>query len=205
MATLVAMLVVIIAVLLTALAALYLRKSFPKAALCAAPLLLFMAFYYNKAWHISNFYFLAITLLMIFRPEADDKKKLNISLSCVFSAILALQCVFAFGAVRYEAGNSYGYPKEVHSFVQKYVDEGKSISGFDYSAVSILPYFESNIYENWDKNKSYFIWAYNDGYNDFEHAMLSSSYEKLLTIDTDIIVSKSFNTELFDFSTKYPV
>ena len=142
---------------------LYLRKNLIQAAVYTVPLVLYMALFYSRKWHLVYLFFLVVTLMLIFRDKPDpseknSKKPLRAILGAYFLILLVIQCAAGFYASYLEYNKPYSPSAAVVEFIEPYVRSGSSFDGLGYHPVSVQPYYENNLFSNYPENKSYFIW-----------------------------------------------
>ena len=150
---------------------LYFRKNIIQVAVYTVPLVLYMALFYSRKWHLVYLFFLVVALMLIFRNEPEpaeknSKKPLRIIPGVYFLILLVIQCAAGFYASYLEYNKPYSPSAAVVEFIEPYISSGSSINGLGYHPVSVQPYFDSNVFSNNPENKSYFIW--NEKYTYYE-------------------------------------
>ena len=173
----------------------YFRHNLIQAAVIAVPLVLFMAFFYQREWHMTYLYFLAVSLMIIFRDESKKTKHkfecgLNIAANCIASLLLAVQCFTGFYSVYYDYQHAYSPAKEIAEFLKPYAESGASINKRGFDAVAISPYFEDNLYSNDPNGKAFFIWS-----SSVSNGELTEEYP-------DVVVTQEY---MEGFDSKYDV
>ena len=148
----------------------YFRNNLVRFLVIFAPLIIFMTIVYQREWHMTYLFFHVVSLMLIFRDESKStkhksEKGLNIAADCIAVALLAVQCLTGFYSVYYDYKTSYYPSKEIAEFLTPYYESGAVIDRMGFSAVSVSPYFDDNLYSNDPYGKAYFIWsssAHND-------------------------------------------
>ena len=173
----------------------YFRHTLIQAAVISAPLVLYMAFFYQREWHMTYLFFLVVTLMLIFRDDSkrtkhEYEKGLNTAANCIAAALLAVQCATGFYSVYYDYKNTYSPSKEIAEFVAPYYGSGAVIDRVGFNAVSVSPYFDGNLYSNDPSGKAYFIWS-SSAHND----ELSEEYP-------DIVITNEY---IEKFESKYDI
>ena len=70
-----------------------------------------------------------------------------------------IQIYYSISSSIYDYKYNYCPAEKVAKFIKKY--KTKDIYGLSFHTVSINPYFEKNIYKNWDKKFAFFYWNKN--------------------------------------------
>lgn len=144
----------------------FFRNKLLQALVIFAPLVIYMIFLYQRAWHMTYLFFLMVSLMIIFW---DDYKKTskhiesfgNLLVSSIFTLLLAVQCFTGFYSIYYDYKNAYCPGKEVAEFIKPYVESGETVDRLVYYAIAVSPYYDHSIYTNDPYGKTYYIWSKN--------------------------------------------
>jgi hypothetical protein len=105
-----------------------------------------------RPWHFGMVLLALLAVLWIdWPPEGDSHTPAwRAILSVVLLAIAAEQCLWTVHAVRTDLTGKYSGDRDAAEFLAGQIAE-KTIAGFQYYSIGILPYFSSNIFENQPK------------------------------------------------------
>lgn len=128
------------------------------------PLLLFLFFYINK-WHLGIPFLLFIFIVWI--KEIYNEKYVKILL--IIS--IAAQLTWTYKSVLYDIKNDYCAAEKVSIKIKDLNKDNLKIVGFAFYSSAINPYFNNNIFINyekdffyWNKNTKYYKHKYDDEY-----------------------------------------
>lgn len=146
------------------LLAYYFRHDLIRTVVIAAPLVLFMAFFYQREWHMTYLFDLLASLMIIFHDDSKKttrkpEKGLNTASNIIVIALLATQCLTGAYSIFYDYRNQYSPAKEIAEFIRPYVESGASINRVGFNAVSVSAYYDDPIYSNEPYGKPYYIWS----------------------------------------------
>ena len=143
-----------------------LTKNTIKALLLATPLLLYLFLFAGNSWHYTNYYFLILTVMIIFKP---DFKELGKGKSCLIKTViiivLCIQTALSINVVKLDYQGDYSGSEKAALFISEYVEKGDDIYASDYFSTALQPYFDENIYVNHPGKSGYYFWSTNNGYN----------------------------------------
>ena len=142
----------------------YFRNNLIQTVVLAAPLVLFMAFFYQREWHMTYLFVLLVSLMIIFYDESKKtrhkaEKGLNIAANITVVTLLSIQCFTGAYSIYYDYQNLYSPSKVIAEFIRPYVESGASINRVGFNAISISAYYDDNIYSNDPLGKTYYIWS----------------------------------------------
>jgi len=105
-----------------------------------------------RPWHFGMVLLALIAVLWIDWPlEGDSHAPVwRAILSLVLLAIAGEQCLWTARAVRADLTGQYSGDRDAAGFLAAQI-AGKTVAGFQYYSIGILPYFSSNIFENQPK------------------------------------------------------
>ena len=124
------------------------------------PIILFYFLMYYNAWHLGILFLSFIFVLWI--QGMDNSKMLNI----LMVVCLLVQGYWSLCSVRYEYSNKYSSSLEVANFIKRYDYENLNILGASFNESGVNPYFDKNIYDNWNEDIGFFYWNTNNKYYD---------------------------------------
>ena len=109
-------------------------------------------------WHVGVIFLALFTYVIITRMI--DKKVIRY----LFLIIMVVQIYWTGCSINYDINNKYSASKEVARFIKQNNYQEKTIYGLGYSVTSIQPYFETNIFDNRNTDKSFYFWKKDKGY-----------------------------------------
>ena len=135
---------------------------FRKSILDIAPLILLQLlfeFVAARPWHLGMAFLGFIAVLWIDWPREGDRSEpaWRAILSAALLAVAAEQCFWTARAIRTDVTGRYSGDKDAAAFLAPRI-AGKTVAGFQYYSVGILPYFPSNIYANQPK-QAFWFWT----------------------------------------------
>lgn len=154
------------------------------------PIILFYFVMYYNVWHLGILFLSFIFILWI--QGMENSKMLNIFLVIC----LLVQVYWSGSSIIYECNNNYSSSLDVANFIKKYDYENLDILGASFNESGVNPYFNKNIYDNWNGDIGFFYWNTNNKYYD------QSMYDK----EYDIVVVSDFYMNDFiklDYSLGY--
>ena len=156
----------IVLALFLGLLAYYFRRNLLQALILIAPLVVFMIVVYQRPWHMTYLFFLAVSLMIIFRDDFNKWTKPvgktgNLSANVIVTALLTVQCFTGFYSVYYDYRNTYSPAKDVAAFLEPYVEKGVVLNRVGYNSIAVSPYFDHSVFANDTCGVTYYIWSYN--------------------------------------------
>jgi hypothetical protein len=120
----------------------------------------------GHAWHLGNIFVALVGILWIDWPLAEQAKDTvwRRILTLALLAIVIEQCFWSVRAIRADTIGKYSGDKEAAEFLASHM-AGKTVAGFGYHCIGVLPYFNSNIFENQSK-KAFWHWKSEDYVDD---------------------------------------
>lgn len=123
------------------------------------PVVAVLMFITFQGWHIGIVWLILFTSLII-----NNSINKNIVIKIFVVIICLTQIYWTISSVNYDFNNNYSASKNIAEFLKENNYEEKKIYGLGYSITAILPYFEQNIFENQNTDKSFWFWRENKGY-----------------------------------------
>ena len=124
----------------------------------ATGIVIFFMFLIRFASHHSGILFLIMIFgILICYDEMKEKSKL---FEKVFKITLILYVIFSLQSGVNDFFLQYSSSKEMANYIEANGYDEKEIFGFGYKTVSLEPYFEENVYKNWDE--SIYRWSINN-------------------------------------------
>jgi hypothetical protein len=82
--------------------------------------------------------------------------------------LLVFEVFWNINTVKFDYFNDYDAGEKVATFLEELDFKNKKLDAINYHIVSIQPYFEKNIFNNYgkDSDKAYYIWAINHDYDE---------------------------------------
>lgn len=105
-----------------------------------------------RPWHFGMVLLALVAVLWIDWPVRWDSRApvWRAILSIVLVVIAAEQCFWTVRAIRTDLAGRYSGDRDAAEFLAGQI-RGKTVAGFQYYSIGILPYFSSNIFENQPK------------------------------------------------------
>ncbi len=170
------------------------KRKIIELAIFTLPIIGFFIFKYYNLWHLGIIFEVFIFLLWI--HEFNDIKVFNYLLLITF----AIQLSWSVASINYDLKNNYSSGKTVANFIKKYNYKEMNIYALSYYEVSINPYFNQNIFKNWDQEYSFFYINYN---NKFYRKRIDEAF--INKYRPDMVISSSIANNLNNnkFKSKY--
>lgn len=147
------------------------------------PVIAVLMFITYQGWHIGIIWILIFTYFIINNMINDSK------IIKIFMIIVCLiQIYWTISSCIYDFYNNYSASKDASDFLKTIDYEEKRIYGLGYSVTGIQPYFEYNIFENQNTDKSFYLWKINNGY---------LSNNETLSNKADIYVISEFHKTIY--------
>lgn len=110
-----------------------------------------------QIWHISIIFEVIFVLLI----KDIDKKEIKIFVVIM----LLIQCIWNIITLKFDYENIYSPSEQIADFIKE-IDsyESKKIYGIRYMGTTIQPYFEKNIFSNYNTDKANYCWSTSNGY-----------------------------------------
>jgi hypothetical protein len=120
----------------------------------------------GHAWHLGNLFVAIVGILWIGWPATEESSDTawRAVLSLLLLAIVVEQCFWSARALRAEATGKYSGDRDAAEFLAGHI-AGKTVEGFGYHSVGVLPYFSTNIFENQPK-EAFWHWKSEDYVDD---------------------------------------
>ena len=181
------------------------KKTSIEATIISAPVLIFMIFKYANYWHYGIAFLLLIFLAWI--HNLSEKKLFNIFLlmTCI------IQIYWSINSSIYDYKETYSPSEEIADFIKQYDYKNLNIYAEDFYSTSINPYFDNNIFMNWQPEYRFFYGNTNNKYYEYK-----DNRNKLTQDDIDIYIcnelysqskpdyiNDDYNTYIFKGSTYF--
>lgn len=120
--------------------------------------LIINTFVHAEIWHIGIF-FLTFVFYCIFTEEINNK---------VFKYMILIFCIISINwtilSCKYDFNNVMSPNEEVIAYLKAIDAENKKVYGIGFNSVEFNPYFEENLYDNYNSEKGYYKWNLDNGY-----------------------------------------
>ena len=133
-------------------------KEIFKCLVLISPVLLILNIITYQVWHV-GIIFLLITFMLIISDQINTKFFKN-----VLFLILFIQVCWNIASLSYDYKNAYSASKEVAYYLKEHDIDSKEIYGLGYSVTAINPYFDNNIFANYNSSKSFYWWKTDKNY-----------------------------------------
>ena len=128
------------------------------------PIIAFIFIVYFNVWHYGVLFFIFLFIIWIYKLE-NDKGLIALLLITCF-----IQITWSVNSSLHDFNNVYFPSKNVANFIKMYDYKNLKIVGYGFNVVSINPYFEKNIYDNWILDKGFYTFNLKDeSYFSYEH------------------------------------
>lgn len=180
---------IIISILLVLLIIIvYLKKNnfyyFIQSFIIIFPVISFMQIKYYNLWHLGIPFLIFIFIVWIQKLHQNKIIIFILLFSCIF------QTLWSFSSSWYDINNSYSPVNEVVKEIKKYDYKNLVIYGSGFYDSSYNPYFEKNIYSNWNREIGFFYWDTSNIYYD-----ISIEADSILNNDIDILILSPLSTK----------
>ncbi len=151
---------------------------------------LFMIFsqVYANVWHQGTLFLVWLFALWLSFEGSDMEKSMQSRLSArlmtaAMAAVLLIQVYWSFNAVSFDITNDYSASRDVAEYIKEKKLDDKKIYAVNFHSISILPYFDKNIFCNYNygKNPSFWIWSP-------KNTMYGETYLDIDKYDPDVII-----------------
>lgn len=136
-----------------------------------------IVFIHGKAWHIGIIFLIILSISIINNDLKNDK----IIYALIMLSVI-IQIVWNVSSIVYDFKNPYSSGEMASEYLKQIGVEDKKIVAVDFWAVQLNPYFEKNLYENF--NKSYYTWNTDEA----KRTIAKKIYEKGIEPEVDIYV-----------------
>ena len=135
-------------------------------------------------WHLGIVYLIILFLLII--NNSFKNKKIYI----LFLISVIIQIYWTFVSVEYDINYKYSAGKEMSQYLESIDYKNKTISAVGFHCVTLNPYFEENIYINYDM--SFYEWSKKGT----EKTSIENTLKNLQENKFDIYIVPDYNTKL---------
>ena len=126
----------------------------------------------GHAWHLGNLFLAVLGILWVGWPGREESNDAawrsdeawRAILSAIVLVVVIEQCFWSVRALRQEATGKYSGDRDAAEFLAGHI-AGKTVAGFGYHCVGVLPYFPSNIFAN-QSREAFWHWKNKDYVDD---------------------------------------
>lgn len=158
--------------------------------------LAFFAVKYRNLWHEGILFFLWIFVLWISfeKDKNSSPSKLKNILILLIGAVLAVQIYWTAFAASYDFSRNYSGAFETAEFIKSNGLENKKIFASGWKSISVLPYFEANIFYNHNDGKERF-WRWSASENRTALGVGANVREAITNQQPDVVLIASDHLE----------
>lgn len=127
-----------------------------RAFILIVPVMMILMIVTYQVWHVGIIFLLLFTYCII-SDLINSKKIIKISLV----VLCIVQIYWSISSVNYDFNHNYSASKEAAQFLKDIEYQDKKVYGIGFYITAIAPYFESNIFENINTNKAFYLWEKN--------------------------------------------
>jgi len=139
-------------------------------ALLVLPIVIFYNIKYYNIWHLG---IVLLVVVFCFWIHGLEKNRFSILLILL---VIIIQIPWSIKSACYDYKNKFSGASDVANFIKKYDYKNIEIYGLSFNETAINPYFQENIFENWNAKTGFFYWSRKNSY-----------YDK--RIDSDIMIN----------------
>jgi len=132
------------------------------------PVTAILIFIVYQCWHVGIIWLLIFTICII-----NNSINENIVTKMFILIVCLTQLYWTISSANYDINNKYSASKDVAEFLKDEYFDGKTIYGFGYGTTAIQPYFDYNVFENRNTDKSFHFWKLDNGYMDQTEAAIN--------------------------------
>lgn len=136
-----------------------------------------IVFVSGKLWHIGIIFLIILSIAIL-----NDSLKADKILYALLMLSTVIQIYWNASAIVHDFENPYSSGELVSEYLKELDIEDKKVYAIDFAPVQVNPYFEENIYENFEK--SYYSWNINEA----KRTMSKSFYKSNVELDADVYV-----------------
>lgn len=151
------------------------KKKFFEMVFFLLPVFCFLYFKYYNVWHLGILFLIFFFILWI------QKFNMSFYLNVFLSLCLMTQVFWSVYSSVYDINNNYASSKDVANFIKKYNYESFDIYGATFYESGINPYFDKNIFDNWDQNIGFFYWNTRNVF--YKTTLSDKEYEMIIYSD----------------------
>jgi hypothetical protein len=128
--------------------------------------LCFSAIVYRNVWHQGILFFLMIFVLWVSFEDERNKKSSALLRKVVYSlsVVLAIQVYWTIQSFSYDLKKNYSASYQVATYIKENKLEDEKIFVSGWKSISVLPYFDKNIFYNLNNgsDKRFWFWSTNN-------------------------------------------
>lgn len=155
-------------------------------------LTVFISIIHFNFYHAGILYITFISALWIFGTDEffqNIKLKKKTLMSFALLCIAIAQIYWSVCSVKNDISANYSAAQETASYLEENMPENGTVYGLGVWATAIEPYFESNIFDNYNSEKAFYWWSDHNGY---------MSTAEMLAKRPDIVVVSIHEKEDFE-------
>jgi hypothetical protein len=154
--------------------------------------LCFSAIVYSNVWHQGILFFLMIFVLWLSFDEEKTPKQSVLLRNVVYSVsvVLAIQVYWTILSFSYDFNKNYSASYQVASYIKKNRLEDEKIFVSGWKSISVLPYFDKNIFYNLNNGSDKRFWFWST-HNKTEIGYDSCMIEKVQTDKPGLVIVAS--------------
>jgi len=156
------------------------------------PMLILFSVIYRNVWHEGILFLIWIFVMWIsFEPKPTNnchnlvdkllKREKNF-IVLLMIIVLSFHIHWAFNSIRYDFLNSYSASYDVANYIKTNNLEEKKIYATSFHAISILPYFDNNIFSNYNNKQKPCFWLWSTKNN------MIQDIKKIIKDKPDLII-----------------
>jgi hypothetical protein len=142
---------------------------------------------YSHVWHEG---LVLVFWLFVLWLSFDRARRMQMRVpAVVFCAVLlvaGVQIVWSVRSIRFDFGNSYSGSRQLAQYLrQNHLDES-SIFAYGFKSISVLPYFQSNIFDNYHSGHSPSFWLWSKR-NDLDRDLVTLSVARPQSVVLSVV------------------
>ena len=154
--------------------------------------LCFSAIVYKNVWHQGILFFLWMFVLWLSFEQREKEKKTLLYKNMVFSIVLVLcfQIYWTTQSFSYDLNKNYSASYQVASYIKANKLEEEKIFATGWKSISVLPYFDKNIFYNLNNGSDKRFWFWST-YNKTDVGVDSCVIEKVQKDQPSVVIIAS--------------
>ena len=152
-------------------------------------LVLLFAAVYSNVWHQGSLFFLWLFILWVSYGDGHDGVKNPLGkaarslITLCLTAVLCVQSYWSYDSFIYDYQNSYSASRELASYLKQNRLDQKKIYIDSFYPVSVLPYFETNLFCNYNEGKKPCFWFWSS-----QNSMYKEPFSLYTSYAPDVII-----------------
>jgi hypothetical protein len=132
-----------------------------------------------------------------------QKFNTSLYLNVFLMMCLLTQSVWTVSSSAFDIENNYSSSKDVANFIKKYDYKNLDIYGSTFYESALNPYFEENIFDNWNDDIGFFYWNTKNKYYDV--SFLDKEYDIIVASDNMFPINEDFLMNFDNSNNKYNI